>query len=215
MKILALEFSSPVRGVAVTGGPKPGYSEESGGRQTRPFALIDTALREAELTRDEVECIAVGLGPGSNAGVRTAIAIAQGWQLARGIKLLGISSADAVAAHGGQLGKGNPLFVGLAARDGELWMARYEVAVFEHPRLVEPFRAMSVSAAELKPFSVFRMDGHGTQFADGSCPMFPKAGFLGILAAQRTNFVRGETLEPVSLHPVQFVKAPIPGFATD
>ena len=54
MKILALEFSSPVRGVAVRGGSKPGYAEEAGGRETRPFSLIDAALRDAGMTREEV-----------------------------------------------------------------------------------------------------------------------------------------------------------------
>ena len=51
MKILALEFSSSVRGVSVTGGVKSGSAEEAGGRETKPFALIDAALREAGMTR--------------------------------------------------------------------------------------------------------------------------------------------------------------------
>jgi len=208
MKILALEFSSPVRGVAVSGGPEPGYAEESG-RSTKPFALIDAALREAGVTRDEVECIAVGLGPGSNAGIRTAIAIAQGWQLARGTQLLGLSSAEVVAAHGGQLGVSNPVFVGLEARKGELWVARYDASVFDRPRLMEPFRP--VSEAEARPLSLFRMDaGHGTKFADASCPMFPEADFLATLAEDRRDFARGEELQPVVLRPVEFVKAPPP-----
>src|SRR4051794_23641679 len=85
MKILALEFSSPVRSVAVGGDvPKHGYAEEGGSRETKPFALINAALAQAEISREEIHCIAVGLGPGSYAGIRIAIAIAQGWQLARG-----------------------------------------------------------------------------------------------------------------------------------
>jgi len=43
--------------------------------------------------------IAVGLGPGSYTGVRAAIALAQGWQLAREIKLLGVSSVEAIAVQ--------------------------------------------------------------------------------------------------------------------
>src|SRR4051794_5781811 len=114
MKILALEFSSPVRSVAVGGDvAKRGYAEESGSRETKPFTLIDAALAQAKISRQEIECIAVGLGPGSYAGIRIAIAIAQGWQLARGVKLLGISSAEVVAAHAGQFGGNNPVFVGL------------------------------------------------------------------------------------------------------
>ena len=48
--------------------------------------------------------IAVGLGPGSYTGIRAAIAVAQGWQLARGIKLLGINSVECLAAQA-QAGK--------------------------------------------------------------------------------------------------------------
>jgi tRNA threonylcarbamoyl adenosine modification protein YeaZ len=214
MKILALEFSSPVRGAAVSGGLKAGYAEEAGGRETKPFALIDAALREAGMTREEVECIAVGVGPGSNAGVRTAIAIAQGWQLARGVKLVGMSSAGLVAAHAGQLGVPNPVHVGLMVRPGELWVAGYDASIFEQPKLVEPFRP--VSAAEANALSIFHMDSlPSTESADGYKTLFPNAGWLATLAGSRTDFVRGETLEPISLRPVQFVKAPPPKFSVE
>jgi len=214
MKILALEFSSPVRGVAVRGGSKPGYAEEAGGRETRPFSLIDAALREAGMTREEVECIAVGLGPGSNAGVRTAISIAQGWQLARDVKLLGVSSAELVAAHAAKLGATNPVHVGLMVRPGELWVASYDASIFERPKLAEPFRPMS--AADAKTISLFRMDsGSGTEVVDGFTALSPGANVLAILAASRTDFAQGETLEPISLRPVQFVKAPPPKFSME
>jgi tRNA threonylcarbamoyladenosine biosynthesis protein TsaB len=214
MKILALEFSSPVRAVAVRGGSKPGYAEEAGGRETRPFTLIDAALREAGMTREEVECIAVGLGPGSNAGVRTAISIAQGWQLARDVKLVGVSSAELVAAHAAQSGAPSPVHVGLMVRPGELWVAGYDASVFARPRLVEPFRPMS--AAEAKPLCLSRMDSSSeTEAVDGFTALFPGADILAILAASRTDFVLGETLEPISLRPVQFVKAPPPKFSVE
>jgi len=43
--------------------------------------------------------LAVGLGPGSYTGIRVALSIAQGWQLAGGVKLLGLSSVECVAAQ--------------------------------------------------------------------------------------------------------------------
>ena len=48
--------------------------------------------------REAIEAIAVGLGPGSYTGIRAAIALAQGWQLAREVKTLGVSSVAAMAA---------------------------------------------------------------------------------------------------------------------
>lgn len=98
MKILALEFSSEQRSVAVV---KDGvlFSEvwETACKHTHAFALIDLALSQAEIEREQIECVAVGLGPGSYMGTRIAIAIAQGWQLALGVKTTGINSAEALA----------------------------------------------------------------------------------------------------------------------
>jgi tRNA threonylcarbamoyladenosine biosynthesis protein TsaB len=84
MNVLALEFSSNRRSAAVVVDKSVrGRAEASGGRNTQAFHLIEQALVEATLEREAVDCIAVGLGPGSYTGIRTAISIAQGWQVAR------------------------------------------------------------------------------------------------------------------------------------
>src|SRR6185436_9921559 len=105
MKILALEFSSSERSVAVAADDLArGCAQERGGRATHAFASIDSALQQAGVAREEIDCLAVGIGPGSYTGIRIAIAIAQGWQLARAVKLLGISSADCIAAQARERG---------------------------------------------------------------------------------------------------------------
>ena len=81
-----------------SGGTVRGRAEITEGRPTPALALIDHALREARLEREQIDRVAVGLGPGSYAGIRIAIALAQGWQLARKVSLLGISSADCIVA---------------------------------------------------------------------------------------------------------------------
>lgn len=109
MKILALEFSSEQRSVAlVEDGRVLGEARESAGKHTHAFALIEAALAQARIEREQVDCIAVGLGPGSYMGTRIAIAVAQGWQLARGIKTAGISSADALARQSDKRDSGFP-----------------------------------------------------------------------------------------------------------
>jgi tRNA threonylcarbamoyl adenosine modification protein YeaZ len=215
MKILALEFSSPVRSVAVGGAvSKQGFAAEVGTRETKPFALIEAALAEAGLGREDIDCIAVGLGPGSYAGIRTAIAIAQGWQMARGVKLLGIASAEAVAAQVIQLGVAGPVFVGLEAQRGELFIAKYVASGFERPRLLHPFQR--VSRAEIGGHQLYRMDLlPGVEPVDGDVPFTPGARYLAALAAAGTEFVPGSALEPIYLRPVEFVKAPMPKFAAN
>ena len=49
-------------------------------RTTPVFAMIADVLARAGVVRDAVGCVAVGIGPGSNTGVRLAISVAQGWQ---------------------------------------------------------------------------------------------------------------------------------------
>ena len=105
MTILALEFSSEQRSVALArDGAILAEATESGGyRVTHAFRLIEKVLEQAKMPRDEIEVIAVGLGPGSYTGIRAAIAIAQGWQLARGVKLLGVGSAECHSCEHPQL----------------------------------------------------------------------------------------------------------------
>ena len=114
MKILALEFSSEQRSVAVVeNGATLGEAREQGRKHTEAFRLIEQALAAAGIEREQIECIAVGLGPGSYMGIRIAIAIAQGWQLARGVKTAGASSAEALheASTVGALAEKKQVFV--------------------------------------------------------------------------------------------------------
>ena len=100
MTILALEFSSAQRSVAIArDGDVLAEASETGGRGTNAFGLIEKVLAAAKIGREEIECLAVGLGPGSYTGIRVALSIAQGWQLARGVKLLGIGSVECLAAQ--------------------------------------------------------------------------------------------------------------------
>src|SRR5882757_11540685 len=102
MKILALEFSSPQRSAAIlnedTSGPLS-LSEmvETGGPAIKAFDMVEKVLRETQLEREQIDCVAIGIGPGSYSGIRSAIALAQGWQLARPIKILGLSSVETLA----------------------------------------------------------------------------------------------------------------------
>src|SRR5689334_23846733 len=98
MKILALEFSSERRSAAILGKTVSEIAETSPGT-TEAFGLIDKLLRQSNSNRSSVDCIAVGLGPGSYTGIRIAISIAQGWQIAHPIKVLGLSSIETIAVQ--------------------------------------------------------------------------------------------------------------------
>lgn len=74
----------------------------------------------AELDLDGVERIVVGTGPGSFAGIRAAIAFAQGFAIARGCEVLGLPSPCALAS-----GEGPVAVVG-DARRGKYWVALFD-----------------------------------------------------------------------------------------
>jgi tRNA threonylcarbamoyl adenosine modification protein YeaZ len=230
MKILALEFSSPQRSVAVVRTVElhesPSFSHESGARPARPselvitevvesssnaaLTMIEEALREAKLEREQIECLVVGLGPGSYTGIRAAISIAQGWQLARQVKILGISSAECIAAQAQADGATGRVDVVIDAQREELYLATYELTRDSH-REIEPLKIASLAEARQRVETGGMPIGPEVSrwFAAGKT-VFPRAAMLGRLALDRTNFIPGEKLEPIYLRETNFVKAPPP-----
>jgi len=209
MKILALEFSSERRSVAVVvDGAVRGRAEESGGRSTRAIGLIEHALGAAKLDREEVECIAVGIGPGSYAGIRVAISIAQGWQVARGVRLLGVGSVECIAAQAQAAKLEGRINVLIDAQRNEFYFAAYEVSE-QSLRPVKPLRLIQREEAK-----TIGASGQLLIWPDllprfpQSKVMLPDAGMLGQLASKRTDFLSGDRLEPIYLRETTFVKAP-------
>ena len=81
-----------------------------------------------KLDLDGVGRIVVGTGPGSFAGIRSAIAFAQGFALGRKCEVLGLPSPCAVAAqvYAGAKGGEFPLAVVGDARRGKFWIALFD-----------------------------------------------------------------------------------------
>jgi tRNA threonylcarbamoyl adenosine modification protein YeaZ len=204
MNILGLEFSTPRRSVAVFNGAEVvGHASEEGTRETRAFKLIDQALQQAALGREMIECIAVGTGPGSYAGIRIAISIAQGWNLARGVKLIGISSSDAVAAQQHERGWRGTLETIIDAQRKELFSATYELDNAGW-RLLAPFHLVTETQGSGKARRV-RMDvlEHPTL----EC-LVPDAATIAKVAASSTEFVAAAELSPIYVRKAEFLKAP-------
>lgn len=206
MKVLALEFSSPLRSVAVAAdGVVLGRAQEQGGRETHAFAMIESVLRQAGLAREQIECVCVGTGPGSYTGIRIAIAIAQGWQLAREVKLCGISSADCVAAQLHARGWRGSLEIVVDAQRNELFAADYRIGEGGW-QLTEPFRLRATGSANARP-GTLSVRPDVTVAPAGFEVVFPDAARLATLACRGT-FVRGSELDAIYLRKAEFVKAP-------
>jgi tRNA threonylcarbamoyladenosine biosynthesis protein TsaB len=216
MTTLALEFSTSRRGLALldsTGPPADAtciVEVQTEGRSTPVCALIDAVLRRAGLAREAIDTVAVGLGPGSYAGIRVAIAFALGWQLARDTRLVGVSSVDCLAAQLQAEGATGALQIAVDAQRGEFCLAGYALAPAGW-RQTEPLRLVSGAEVETRLTAGAHIVGPDLppRFA-GVRPGFPDAAWLARLAASRPALAPGEGLEPIYLRPVSFVKAPPP-----
>ena len=219
MIALALEFSSSQRSVAALDLPHPPAAEpaqvlscaqERAPRAAGPLALVQRALAEAKLDRGAVECIVVGLGPGSYTGIRGAIAIAQGWQLACDVKLLGVSSVEALAWQAQKLGMRGTIHIAIDAQRHEFYLADYRIAGGVCERTA-PVRL--TTASELREIAA--QDGHVvglglTRWFPNAVDLEPMADAVGLLAAGRGDFLAGEKLEPIYLREITFVKSSPP-----
>ncbi len=219
MKILAIEFSSEQRSVAVLAdGRVLGVATESSTRATPAIGLAGRALTEAGLEREEIECLAIGLGPGSYTGIRTAIALAQGWQLAsgpNGVKLLGLSSAACLAEEAQARGWFGAVNVIIDAQRNEFYLAGYEVGP-GGCKEVQPLKLAGLEEARARSAAGAMMVGpEANRWFEAGRKLFPGAAMLGSLAAGCPDFVSGEKLEPIYLRETNFVKAAKPQRGTD
>jgi len=207
MKILAVEFSSECRSAAVLqGGTLLGHAAETGGR--RIIGLVEEALQKAGCEREEVETIAVGLGPGSYTGIRGAIAFAQGWQLGRGVQLIGISSVECLAARAEMEKISGLVNIVVDAQRNEFYLARFEIGAGGR-RLVEPLRLAALSEIEKLAAAGEKLVGPDIlSWFPRAINLYPDAAVLGSLAGGRADFVSGDKLEPIYLRETAFKKAP-------
>ena len=202
MKILALEFSSNRRSVAIAEGNDVLATVATVDVKKPPLTLIDEALTKASLDPPAIETIALGTGPGSYTGIRSAIATAQGWQLARDINLLAISSAEVLAATARTNGHHGETHFLIDAQRHEYYHTTWNLTE-DNQSKTTPLHIITVTAAaELKAFGP---DAAGFPSCES---LFPDAAILAQLAAGRTDFQPGETIEPIYLRPIEFTKAP-------
>src|SRR5918997_3507019 len=102
--ILGLDTATAATAAAVwaPGGPAAEARDdpEPGARPahaTRLLALVEEALERAGAGWEELERIAVGVGPGGFTGLRHGIATARALAQGRGLPLTGVSSLEALA----------------------------------------------------------------------------------------------------------------------
>jgi tRNA threonylcarbamoyladenosine biosynthesis protein TsaB len=96
--MLTLAFDTAT-GVATTALVRDGdVLGERVGRASAVLADADEPVRAAGLGPDDLDLLAVGVGPGSFTGVRIGLAAARGLALALNVPVAGVSTLEALAA---------------------------------------------------------------------------------------------------------------------
>jgi tRNA threonylcarbamoyladenosine biosynthesis protein TsaB len=96
--MLTLAFDTAT-GVATTALVRDGdVLGERVGRASAVLADADELVRAAGLGPDDLDLLAVGVGPGSFTGVRIGLAAARGLALALNVPVAGVSTLEALAA---------------------------------------------------------------------------------------------------------------------
>jgi tRNA threonylcarbamoyladenosine biosynthesis protein TsaB len=96
MLILAFDTATEIATSALVAD-----GEVLGERISRAVTLledVDALLRQGGAHADEIDALAVGIGPGSFTGVRVGLSTARGLALALDVPVAGVSTLDALAA---------------------------------------------------------------------------------------------------------------------
>ena len=72
-------------------------SDEGRDHAKKVAVFVDELLRETDVAPDELDAVAVGMGPGSYTGLRIGVSFAKGMCYALGIPLVAVGSLDALA----------------------------------------------------------------------------------------------------------------------
>jgi tRNA threonylcarbamoyl adenosine modification protein YeaZ len=205
MKILALDFSTLRRSAAVleiANGEAEliCFADQEPQRAGSPFPLIEKLF--TKISRAEIEGIAVGLGPGSYTGIRSSLALAQGWSLSRDIVGIGVSSADAIAWEMWNAGNHGSVEVVIDAQRNEVYSATYHLA---NGVGILHTRPLEIRSAPIGETRVIGPDA--TRWKPDAETVFPTGRAVGTLAA-KLEFGPAERLEPIYLREPSFLKAP-------
>lgn len=92
--------------------------------------VLPQLVKQALDSENQIDLVAIGMGPGPFTGLRVGISFGQSFALGRAIPWKGVSSLDAIAVDAGE----EDFIVTIDARRKELFWARY----FEGRRISEP-----------------------------------------------------------------------------
>jgi tRNA threonylcarbamoyladenosine biosynthesis protein TsaB len=133
-RILAIDTSSAWCSVALSlGGEPPLVRHEpvSAGASQLLLPWVDELLIQAKISLNDLDAIAIDVGPGAFTGVRLGVAAVQGLAIATPLPVIPVASLDALAlqlVHTNQFKSASPtnFVVAIDARMDEVYWAQYQ-----------------------------------------------------------------------------------------
>ena len=149
MKLLALETSTECLSVALLNEDNVSFKEELTPQKHAELILplIDALLKENSITKDDLDGIVLGVGPGSFTGVRIAASTAQGLALGLNLKVALVTSLKALALESFEHRSAQYVVSSIDARMGEVYLAVYKnkngiLSLLDEERVLKPEDAL-------------------------------------------------------------------------
>lgn len=197
MKLLAFDTSTHWLTVACVNGGERVEREELAGQahSQRLLPLVDEVLGEARLALSDLDAIAFGAGPGSFTGVRIACGVAQGLAFGAGLRLVPVSTLEAIAqsaweAHGWTRvlacldARMREVYVASYRREGDRWTIEREPAVTK-PDDVAPLSQEWCGAGD--GLAAYPALGSRLALGEIDAAVIPRARAIAAIAAPRVT----------------------------
>ena len=129
MKILAFDTALNACSVAIADDSQilaHAHEKRRRGHAEALLPMIEAEMKKAGLTYNDLDLIAVTVGPGTFTGLRIGLAAARGIAIAAKIPIIGITTLEALAAAVPlAVTKGRPVIATADARRGEIYMQAF------------------------------------------------------------------------------------------
>ncbi len=216
MKLLSLETSTENCSVALLNDDVVTYQSKLAPQKHAEMIIpmIDELLTKANLSKNDLDGIALSVGPGSFTGVRIAASTAQGLALALNKKVACVTSLMALAYEAYTNDKTAEYVISsIDARMGEVYLAVYKVEnnnlnLIQSERVIKPEEAFafikSLNILDSKVvcsgsgIEILRKAGLDEKYAKLSS--FPQAQF--ILDIAKDCFLKGDTVDAFEALPL-------------
>lgn len=142
MRILAMDTATNACSVALMQDGKlieRRFEPMSRGQAEALVPMIDDVLTTASVGADDLDLVAVTIGPGAFTGLRIGLAAARGFALAANIPCIGLTTTETLA-HGAPVLAEGCLLVALDSKRSDLYVQVFSPALeaLKQPQALEP-----------------------------------------------------------------------------